>query len=443
MDERHVVTCFLRNDGELLLLRRSDAVWSYQGLWGGVAGHVSGEPEQGEGSERSERHRRERTDDGRERAPETAARAEIAEETGQADAVALVRSGEPFRVEDGGRRWLVHPFLFDCDSRAVETAEYEWVHAPEILRRETVPRLWTSYDRVRPRVATLADRDHGSAWLSLRGLETLRDEAALAELGRDDGHESAERDGDDWASLADLARRLRAARPSMAVLENRINRVMTAASDEHSPAAVERAARGAIEQSVGADREAARVAADAVGERVATLSRSGTVAAALREAGPEAVLVAESRPGGEGVGVAASLAGSASATLTTDAALPFELDDWDADAVLVGADRVLPDGSVVNKVGTRGAALAAAAAGVDCLVVAASDKVAADSSYDLEPREPAELYDGEADVHVANPTFDVTPADAVTAVLTEQGRLSTAEVEAVAAAHREWATWET
>jgi len=59
MDERHVVTCFLRNDGELLLLRRSDAVWSYQGLWGGVAGHVSGEPEQGEGSERSERHRRE------------------------------------------------------------------------------------------------------------------------------------------------------------------------------------------------------------------------------------------------------------------------------------------------------------------------------------------------------------------------------------------------
>jgi methylthioribose-1-phosphate isomerase len=43
---------------------------------------------------------------------------------------------------------------------------------------------------------------------------------------------------------------------------------------------------------------------------------------------------------------------------------------------------------------------------------------------------------------VASPTFDVTPTDAVTAVLTEQGRFSTGEVGAVAAAHREWAAWE-
>lgn len=418
MDEQPVVTCFLRNDGEILLLRRSDAVGSYRGQWGGVAGHVV-------------------DDDGRERDPETAARAEIAEETGLADAVSLVRSGEPFAVEDGDRRWLVHSSLFDCDSRAVEpneeTAEFEWVHAPEILRRETVPRLWTSYDRVRPRVATLADRTHGSAWLSLRGLETLRDEAALA---------GEAEHSDDWATLADLARRLRDARPSMAVLENRINRVLTAASDERTPEAVERAARGAIEQSVDVDREAAALAADAVGDRVATLSRSGTVAAALRSADPEAVLVAESRPGGEGVGVAESLTAVADVTLTTDAAFPFELTEWGADAVLVGADRVLPDGSVVNKAGTRGAALAAAQAGIDCLVVAASDKVAAEGGYDLEPRERGELYDGDADVRVANPTFDVTPADAVSAVLTEQGRLSTAEVGAVAAAHREWAAWD-
>jgi len=41
MDERAVVTCFLRNDGEVLLLCRSDAVGSYRGQWGGVAGHVA------------------------------------------------------------------------------------------------------------------------------------------------------------------------------------------------------------------------------------------------------------------------------------------------------------------------------------------------------------------------------------------------------------------
>jgi len=427
MDERAVVTCFLRNDGEILLCRRSDAVDSYQGRWGGVAGHV-------------------RDDSGEWRDPEAAARAEIAEETGLADAVTVVRSGEPFRVDDDGRRWLVHPFLFDCDSRAVEpneeTADWEWCHPPEILRRETVPRLWTSYDRVRPRVTTLADRTHGSAWLSVRALETLRDEAALAVEGRADGRETGERAGDDWAALADLARRLRGARPSMAVLENRLNRVMTAATDEQTPAAVERAASGAIDQSVDADREAARLAAESLPDRVATLSRSGTVDAAVRASDPEAVLVAASRPGGEGVGVAESLADATAVTLTSDAALAFELREWDAGAVVVGADRVLPDGRVVNKVGTRGAALAAAAAGIDCVVVAASDKVAPTGDYDLEPRDPAELYDGDAELVVANPTFDVTPADAVTAVVTEQGTLSTAEVAAVARAHREWAAWD-
>jgi translation initiation factor 2B subunit (eIF-2B alpha/beta/delta family) len=276
----------------------------------------------------------------------------------------------------------------------------------------------------------------------VRALETLRDEAALAVAEEPEHRETSERNGDDWNGLADLARRLRDGRPSMAVLENRINRVMTAASGDGTAAAVEHAARGAVEQAVAADREAASLAADALGERVATLSRSGTVTAAIPTAEPDAVLVAESRPGGEGVGVAESLADVTDVTLTTDAALPFELAEWGAQTVLVGADRVLPDGRVVNKVGTRGAALAAAAAGVDCLVVAASDKVAATADYDLEPRDPAELYDGDAEVAVANPTFDVTPADAVTAVLTEQGRLSTAEVRAVAEAHREWAAWD-
>jgi hypothetical protein len=32
MEETHVVTCFLRNRGEILLLRRSEGVGSYSGL---------------------------------------------------------------------------------------------------------------------------------------------------------------------------------------------------------------------------------------------------------------------------------------------------------------------------------------------------------------------------------------------------------------------------
>ncbi|MEF8827899.1 MAG: NUDIX domain-containing protein [Haloarcula sp.] len=427
METRSVVTCFLRSEGEVLLLRRSDAVGSYRGQWGGVAGHVA-------------------DDAGRERDPETAARAEIAEETGLADAVTLVRQGDPFRVadDDRGVRWVVHPFLFDCEARTVttneETTETAWVHPPELLARETVPRLWTSWDRVRPRVGTVReDRTHGSAWLSLRALEVLRDEAALADAGRTDDLETAERDGDDWDALAALAVEIREARPSMVVVANRLDRAMAGVTDE-SPAAVERTATETLSRAVTADRVAAAVAAEHVGDRLATLSRSGTVRAAVDAAAPEAVLVAESRPGGEGVAVAETVADSAAVTLTTDAAFGHELDAWAADTLVVGADRVLPDGRVVNKVGTRPATLSAAAADVDCYAVCATDKIAPYAEWDREEREPGEVYDGDADVAVSNPTFDVTPASAVT-VVTERGVLAADAIEEVAAAHRDRSEW--
>ncbi|SFS13083.1 Translation initiation factor 2B subunit, eIF-2B alpha/beta/delta family [Halomicrobium zhouii] len=433
MTETPVVTVFLRNGGDVLLLRRSDAVGSYPGKWGGVAGHVA-------------------DDEGRDRSPEAAARAEIAEET-ELDSgdVTLVRAGDPFPVDDPERddRWLVHPFLFECGSRAVEpneeTTEYEWVPPTAILRRKTVPALWTSYDRVRPRVATVReDSEHGSAWLSIRALEVLRDEAALAATARSPGkHERREANGDDWNGVAELARRLRDARPSMAVVANRVNRAMAAASEgeTRSPAAVEAAASEGIDRALSGDDAAAANAAERLPDRVATLSRSGTVLAAIREAEPDAVLVAESRPGREGVVVAEALAADCEVTLTTDAAFPFELDAWDADALVVGADRVLPDGRVVNKVGTRAAALAAPD-DCPCYVVAASDKVATDETVDLEERDATEVYDGDATVRVANPTFDVTPAGAVDAVITEDRVLDAEDVARVVEEHQVRADWD-
>ncbi|MFB6223642.1 MAG: NUDIX domain-containing protein [Haloarcula sp.] len=423
METRPVVTCFLRSEGEVLLLHRSDAVGSYRGRWGGVAGHVA-------------------SDDGQDRDPETAARAEIEEETGLAEAVTLVRRGDPFDVEDDdlGVRWQVHPFLFDCEDRTAttneETTETEWVLPSEILARETVPRLWTSYDRVRPRVATVRDdRTHGSAWLSLRALEVLRDEAALADTGRTDDLETAERDGDDWDALVTLATDLRAARPSMVVVANRIDRAMHAVTDETAAATV-RAATETLTHAVTADRIAAAVAAEHVGNRLATLSRSGTVRKVIDATAPAAVLIPESRPGGEGIGVAEALSDRSAVTLTSDAAFGHELDTWSADTLVFGADRVLPDGRVVNKAGTRAAALSAAAADVDCYAVCSTDKIAPTTDWDPEEREPQEVYDGDADITVANPTFDVTPASAVT-VVTERGVLETAEIADIADAHRD------
>ncbi|MGM7319819.1 hypothetical protein, partial [Idiomarina sp. ST10R2A5] len=68
------------------------------------------------------------------------------------------------------------------------------------------------------------------------------------------------------------------------------------------------AAMDACKAALEADAEASSRAADSLGERVLTLSRSGTVEAAISEAEPSRVVVAESRPGREGVGTAERLA---------------------------------------------------------------------------------------------------------------------------------------
>ncbi|HXV94788.1 MAG TPA: hypothetical protein VD813_15900, partial [Pseudonocardia sp.] len=182
------------------------------------------------------------------------------------------------------------------------------------------------------------------------------------------------------------------------------------------------------------------------GKRVLTLSRSGAVEAALAAARPRppAVVVLESRPGGEGVGVAERLAAAGlRVILVPDAAVAWAIAEHGIEAVLVGADTVLPPprGAVVNKTGTRPAALAARAAGVPVWAVAACDKVAPAARHGTAPRplpppderaDAGALYAAAAAVEVEAPLFEATPADLVTAVITERGPLTPAEVAAVA-----------
>ncbi|WP_336327643.1 NUDIX domain-containing protein [Halovenus sp. HT40] len=422
MDQRAVVTGFLHNGGEILLLRRSENVGSYRGCWGGVAGHV-------------EDHAGPEIED-----PKLAAiRAEIREETGiDPDRLSLVRSGEPFSVEDAdlGTRWTVHPFLFDCPTRTVELdSEHtvcEWTAPTDILDRETVPRLWTSYDRVRSTVEDIeTDREHGSAFLSVRALEVLRDEAGL--LARADNRAAFE-------NVESVARALLDARPSMSVLTNRVNRVIDAAGTD--PAAVETAAIEGIDRAESADERAAENLRSRIdGARVATLSRSGTVLRALQEADPAAVLLSESRPGREGIDVAETLAAETAVTVTSDAAFPGLLCSWEADFLVVGADAILPDGAVRNKVGTRAAAAVAAQADVPVVVVSAVDKVTPDDTHHAEDRPGEELYDGSAVIDIVNPTFERTPAELIDRYVTERGKYDTEAIRSLAANFESLGTW--
>ncbi|MFC6786594.1 NUDIX domain-containing protein [Halobaculum halobium] len=423
----HVVTAFLRNRGEVLLVRRGDAVGTYSGRWGGVSGYVEGDPDD----------------------PVEDALREVREETGiREGGLTLVRRGEPVAVDDAEGPFTVHPFLFDCDTRAVEPNEelaaWEWVQPPAMLDRETVPRLWDAYRAVGPTAETVAaDRTHGSASVSLRALEALRDEAADTALAGERG--TADSDG--WERVADTARSLRDGRPGMTALATRVNRVLHEAA--RTPASVRDRTIRAVDAAADADDRAAREAAalladcgdDGESPAVLTLSRSGTVAAALEPLdGP--VFVAESEPGGEGRDVAASLAADGdedrAVTLLPDSAVASLLADGRVDAALVGTDAVFSDGGVANKVGTRGLALAAVREGVPVYAATARDKVVPTGSEFHPEAAPFEAADG---VTTYAPLFDRTPADCVT-VVTEDGPLDAETVRAVAEEHRALAAWD-
>jgi translation initiation factor 2B subunit (eIF-2B alpha/beta/delta family) len=281
------------------------------------------------------------------------------------------------------------------------------------------------------------DTEHGAAYLSIRALEILRDrarallqDAATSEVG--------------WESLRHLARQLLAARPTMSVLQNRINRVMHASREAGTAEAVVQESRRVIEWATKADEEAARRAAGYIaGRRVFTLSRSGTVLTALRSAElPPSVVIAASHPGGEGIAVAEELAREGFVvTLVADAAMASMLTEAHVDVVLLGADTVLRTGAVVNKVGTHVAALAARQERIPCYVVAASDKVSHADEVLLEQGPPSSLYPGEALVEVLNPLFEVTPAKLISGIITEFGILAPDDMRDLAFEMKALAEW--
>ena len=116
------------------------------------------------------------------------------------------------------------------------------------------------------------------------------------------------------------------------------------------------------------------------------------------------------------------LADSMAATLMRDGAV---------DLVIVGADRIAANGDVANKIGTYGLAIAARHHRIPFYVAAPWSTVDCATStgadITIEHRHPDELRGSHgsatapATVAVYNPAFDVTPADLITAIITDRG----------------------
>ncbi|WP_442600356.1 S-methyl-5-thioribose-1-phosphate isomerase [Neobacillus sp. D3-1R] len=118
-------------------------------------------------------------------------------------------------------------------------------------------------------------------------------------------------------------------------------------------------------------------------------------------------------------------------TLITDSMAAMVMSKGLVQAVIVGCDRVAANGDVANKIGTYGVALLAKAHNIPFYVAAPLSTVDLSTKngneIPIEERGSQEITEGfgkltaPEGVKVFNPAFDVTPAENITAIITEKG----------------------
>ena len=126
MRSTKIVTSFIRADGKLLILKRSDKVKSMKGLWAGVSGIIEKNEE-----------------------PLKRAKIEIFEEVGiTEDKITLVKAAKEMRVNSPqyeNHEWKIFPFLFETENPIIklnwENSEFKWIDLNELENYETVPSL--------------------------------------------------------------------------------------------------------------------------------------------------------------------------------------------------------------------------------------------------------------------------------------------------------------
>ncbi len=118
-------------------------------------------------------------------------------------------------------------------------------------------------------------------------------------------------------------------------------------------------------------------------------------------------------------------------TLITDNMAAHMMAEGLIDLVIVGTDRVAANGDVANKIGTMGVAILAKHFGIPFYVACPSSTIdfgtLSGADIPIEQRDPNEVTEFGArrtapeGMKVANPAFDVTPAELVSGIITEKG----------------------
>ena len=260
------------------------------------------------------------------------------------------------------------------------------------------------------------DKSRGATELALAAVSTLKD---ICRMHQNASVEALDKD------LAEAARELSAARPSINAIRTGLLLALSRLRDKRSVkeclAEIERFERELSASSEKCAKNASRVLRS--GMTVMTNSLSSTILKTAHFSKRKRLrfIVVESRPLFEGRQTAKRLSRMGfAATLISDAACSIYIND--CDLVLVGADTIPPDGSVVNKAGTKLIALAAYEKKIPFYCVAQKIKILSERKYfKIEEKEPGEISKPLVGVTIRNPYFDITPAKYITGIITEDG----------------------
>ena len=292
------------------------------------------------------------------------------------------------------------------------------------------------------RITTVDELIEAITTLAVRGAPVL---GAAGALGVALAVRQGGREGWDEARLDAAVKRIADARPTAVNLRREVAAV--AARIPQGRDAVEAAALAVVDFAVTASQQISRRGAAYLREvcgsgrlRVHTHCNTGSLAClgwgtalgvirALHADGALShVIVDETRPLLQGARLTCWELGQLGIEhrLVCDGAAPFLISQGLADAVVVGADRVAANGDVANKIGTYGLALAAHRAGIPFLVAAPEstldEATPTGAAIPIELRADAEVAvpAAPAGTRALNYAFDITPAELVTAVVTEE-----------------------
>jgi methylthioribose-1-phosphate isomerase len=159
----------------------------------------------------------------------------------------------------------------------------------------------------------------------------------------------------------------------------------------------------------------------------------GVIRAAVEQQKRVHVLVDETRPFLQGARLTAweLHKDNIPVTLITDNMAGYFMKAGKVDCVVVGADRIAANGDVANKIGTYSVAVLAKAHGIPFYVaapistldlsLASGDQIPIEQRPTTEVTQISQKTIAPEGIEVANPAFDVTPHEHITAIITERG----------------------